>query len=316
MSPQATFIVARFVPRDIHRYSHASAAAVLLAAALNWDVIEKPNRPTILRTGDRKDGVVIEIPDQTNLRFGVFRSWMHKIATHSPEFILPMDVAVKIADTAKLSPDHRRVITDLAEQSVIPDSTPDEPIDGPEATLISREPYMAHLGNATTYQSAASFERIWSDGHRDYECMVCGESFPGPKSLGGHRQKHINAGEAEPIWRDSVRTAVRGKDPDWERIGATPTINGVAPPEPEPEEPEAELPEPEEQPELPLGLEPTPLIDPELQPSDLLTQHFEGLRLYVQEVLLENASLKAQLRKLRSDMAAMFSLMQDLQQPE
>lgn len=206
------FIVAHFVPRDVHRHSHAAGAVVLLAAALDWDIVEKTNRPIVLK----RDDVVIEIPDHTNLRFNVFRSWIRKLATHAPEFVLPVEVVEQIAHATKLSPDHKRILMDLAEQSLVPDSTPDEVVVAAEPTIISRAPYMAHLAGQQTYQSSASYERIWSDGHKDYECQICGRAFATPKGVGGHRQVHIRAGEAESDWQDRVRNAVRGVDPDYE----------------------------------------------------------------------------------------------------
>ena len=294
---KAQFIVARYIPRDIHRYSHASAAAVLLAAALDWDVIERQNKATLLRSADHE--VVIEIPDSQNLRFSVFRSWVRKIATHTPEFILPKEVAEQICDATKLSPDHRRVIMDLAEQSVIPDSTPDEVEEQPPATLVSREPYKAHLKGTTTYESAASYERKWSDGHVDYECMVCAEAFTSPKALGGHRQMHIRNGEAESVWRDQVRSATRGVDPDWE---VTPRENGTEPaPEPEPVAVEAE-PVPEQ----------ALVLETDADAAALLSHAWDAIDGYIRGVLEENARLKRVNAKIRSDMASLVGLMQEM----
>jgi hypothetical protein len=302
---KAEFIVARYIPRDIHRYSHAAAATVLLAAALDWNVIERPNRATLLRSSDGE--VVIEVPDHENLKFNVFRSWIRKLATHTVEFVLPMDVATQIADTAKLGPDHKRVLIDLAEQSVIPDATPDA-IDEPaeEVFLVSREPYKAHLKPSTTYESGASYERIWSDGHRDYECVVCGDAFPSPKSLGGHRQKHIAAGEAEADHKDRIRDSVKGVDPDWVSQHREPATPAEPPAEPEPEVvPEEVVPELEGGPELEPG--------PPVLATELLQHSLDGVIRYVEAVLTENEDLRRRLAKMRADLAAMFSLLEELQ---
>lgn len=283
------FIICTYVPRDVQRFSHACAATVLLAASLDWDIIEKPNKATILRA---HDGTVIELPDHENVRFNVYRSWINKLATHSVEFVLPMDVVTKIADVCKLSRDHTRVIADLAEQSVVPDSTPDGVPVEPPPTIVSREPYMAHYKGINTYQSAASYERIWSDGHKDYECMVCGEAFPSPKSLGGHRQAHIAAGEAEPVWKDSIRDAVRGVDPDWQ-------ITPRSVPEPPPE----------------LPLEP-PVTTVERPTLDRFRANVDELVATAEALIEENESLRRQLAKIRGDFASLVSIIQELQAEE
>src|SRR5262245_20094931 len=133
---QSDFIVARYMPRDIHSFSGPAGAVVLFAASLGWEIIEKKNRPTILRH-DRE--AFVEVPnDRTNLRFSVYRSWINKIATHSPEFVLPMSVVDQIVDVCKLSPDHRRVLADLAEQSLVPDFEPEPEPEPAEPYIVSR----------------------------------------------------------------------------------------------------------------------------------------------------------------------------------
>lgn len=307
------FIVARFVPRSISRYSNAAAGIVLFAAALDWDVLEKPNRATLIRSHvDRS--VVIEVPDNTSLKFSVFRTWIHKIATHAADYVLPLDVVNRICDTAKLSPDHRRVLVELAEESVIKDDeVPDQlPAPAEEPYILTREPYMAHLAHSTTYESAASYKRTWSDGHVDWECVVCGKAFASSKALGGHRQWHIRRGEAEANWQDQVREAARGIDHDWVPTPQQPRTEPAEAPEPQPEPAP-----PEEEPA-------TAVIDFDADvpgPAAELRRALGVLNSYVEPVLAENEALRAEnetLRqanhKIRADLTSLLALIQDLAQ--
>lgn len=161
----------------------------------------------------------------------------------------------------------------------MPDTVPPPPEPEPQpAVVLTREPFMAHMKGGLTYQSAASYKRTWSDGHVDYECVVCGEGFASPRSLGGHRQIHIRAGEVEPNWKDQVRETVRGHDPDH-----------VITPQEHPAEPDVSAPD---------------TAEPEVDHEDvqrLLQESFDLLGSYVQAVLAENAQLKAENTKLRSD---------------
>lgn len=78
--------------------------------------------------------------------------------------------------------------------------------------LMSREPFVARYGTSAgaktvgQYISDSSFERVWEDGYKDYECPLCGRIFGSPKGAGSHRQFHIKSGEVDP------RTG-----PAWER---------------------------------------------------------------------------------------------------
>jgi hypothetical protein len=97
------------------------------------------------------------------------------------------------------------------------------PVDGGEhGKMLSREPFMAHHhSNAKghkgmAYQSDTSFERVWEDGFKDYECMICGQVYAAPRGVGSHRQIHTKRGEipppTEPAWK---RSPIHMIDPDY-----------------------------------------------------------------------------------------------------
>lgn len=117
------------------------------------------------------------------------------------------------------------------------------PHDGqPHGALMSREPYRAHHtvsgSKSQLYESDSSYERVWQDGFKDYECQVCGRIFKSPKAAGSHRQTHYKAGEIDaagrPAWKRSIE---RGVEPAWEPRPERepPTVEGLVFENPPPE---------------------------------------------------------------------------------
>ena len=123
-------------------------------------------------------------------------------------------IAAGVADTERAEGEHLTYhpeITGMTEPEVdvyLVDDPADAlnfepPFDGQEhGELISRESFHAHYsgtskGTGYTYQSVTSFERIWEDGYKDYECQVCGKVYGSSRAVGSHRQVHTKAGEVK-----------------------------------------------------------------------------------------------------------------------
>jgi hypothetical protein len=153
---------------------------------------------------------------------------------------------------------------------------------GDHGEIVSREPFHAHYSGHTgygamTYQSEVSLERVWADGYRDYECTFCGKAFKTPRSVGGHRQVHTKAGEAEAIGAQPWKRpgAIKGRDTEWSMTKqARPTAETVEFVEELPPT-KAELHEQEE----PKPIEPVRTValdhDPEYKALDIVYQIIE-----------------------------------------
>ena len=189
---------------------------------------------------------------------------------------------------------------------------------GHHGELLSRQPYMAHhnkfKGRVRTYQSDTSYERVWADGYKDYECMICGKAVPTPRGAGGHIQIHGRKNALPPV----KRATKTGFDDAWQ-------VREVKPkpaPEPEPE-PSSQLEAPEPEPEVVF---PTPPVtDPawgaEFGAEPVLTNATDsfilgqiaalvapGLVAKVDALEVENQQLRARLDEVEGEFDAFLEL--------
>lgn len=225
-------------------------ALVLLAASLGWNVIQKVNNPIALVA---RDGMQRRLPTNTSVRMSVFQTALSSIILHSGDRVATPALVDAIVAMTKVDRDHERRMRlaigetaeehrqrlaneKVAEQKRQPDEhltqrieVPTEPEQEPvsfeppadgrnHGALISRKPFVAHHAVSTkgskAYVSDSSFERIWQDGFKDYECQICGRIFKAAKGAGSHRQIHIRAGEVEggtAAWQRSQQF----DDPNW-----------------------------------------------------------------------------------------------------
>ena len=118
------------------------------------------------------------------------------------------------------------------------------PFDGQDhGKLISRLPYMATYHSSRKragikYASETSYERVWEDGYKDYECMVCGVVKGTPQAVGSHKQIHVKAGIIEASPPSAVMSRTKGVPipyPSTSPLVAEPAAPAaVPPPEPTP----------------------------------------------------------------------------------
>lgn len=75
-------------------------------------------------------------------------------------------------------------------------------------TIVTREPFVGKFSRANTENPSNKI--TFSDGSVKYECVICGEMFGDPRAIGGHRIKHIRAGEAtQATWTGQRHAAGR-----------------------------------------------------------------------------------------------------------
>ena len=97
------------------------------------------------------------------------------------------------------------------------------PADGNEhGEVVKRGPFIAtvHSNDSSggyVYESQSSFERIWSDGYYDYECMICTAAYPSAKGVGSHRQVHVKYDGAEGLVQAEVIKASKRRPTEEER---------------------------------------------------------------------------------------------------
>jgi len=97
------------------------------------------------------------------------------------------------------------------------------PADGNEhGEVVKRGPFIAtvhsnDLSGGYVYESQSSFERIWSDGYYDYECMICTAAYPSAKGVGSHRQVHVKYDGAEGLVQAEVIKASKRRPTEEER---------------------------------------------------------------------------------------------------
>lgn len=76
---------------------------------------------------------------------------------------------------------------------------------GEHGEVVSREPYQAVKASSNTttvrYVSDTSYQRTWTDGYVDYECMKCAKAFTTSKGAGAHSQIHGAAPGLKPWQR-------------------------------------------------------------------------------------------------------------------
>jgi hypothetical protein len=222
--------VTQITPVDLAKVRDPGMRALtLLAASLGWNVIQKVNQPIVLVA---RNGTQRRLPTNTSVRMSVFQAALSTIMVHTEDREATPELVDLIVRETKLDREHQRRLrlaigetteehrTRLAneraaEQKRQPDEhltqTPvmpateelvslEPPVDGENhGALMSRKPFMArhqtYRDKSHTYESDASFERVWQDGFKDYECRFCGRVFRHPKGAGAHQQIHTKSGE-------------------------------------------------------------------------------------------------------------------------
>lgn len=112
----------------------------------------------------------------------------------------PVTQRLEIPEEAWVSDEQLRSEIPVYEPPAVENVSATVPADDkPHGKLIDRHPFMARhqrSGNKSRqYVSDSSFERVWEDGYKDYECTVCGKAYTTPKGVGSHRQFHMQSGE-------------------------------------------------------------------------------------------------------------------------
>jgi hypothetical protein len=87
----------------------------------------------------------------------------------------------------------------------------------PEELEFIERPALAHMSSGVAYESKAAVEREWPDGRRTIHCNICYEELSSIRAVGGHRRKHVQAGETSALAGPDYprREDAVGVDPDW-----------------------------------------------------------------------------------------------------
>jgi hypothetical protein len=212
-------------PFDFSKVRDNSITALaMLAVCLGWNVLQKTGQPLQLMA---RDGHQLRLPTNTGVRIGVLQGYLSSIMTHTEAVersLITPELVDELVDTFKLNREFERRLRDASGETVqqhrertkakVVEPEP-EPINAPITVdhtlgpvprpevrhIVSRKPfqarYQATVKGAKLYQSKVSNELIWSDGTKEYECVICGHVFSTPKGAGSHHQKHVRAGEAK-----------------------------------------------------------------------------------------------------------------------
>jgi hypothetical protein len=229
----------------------------MLAASLGWNVIQKINNPIALvsRDGTQRRLPTNTSVRMSVFQSALSQIMVHTEGWEAtPELIdaivketkVDRDHERRLRLAIGESPaEHKARLANerAAEQKRVPDEhltqTPPEitgmglpeelvsfepPADGQKhGALMSREPFMAHhqtgRGRTHIYESDSSYERVWQDGYKDYECRICGKVFRAAKGAGSHRQVHLKSGEIPRSDKAAWQRAATVEVPigDWEK---------------------------------------------------------------------------------------------------
>jgi hypothetical protein len=229
----------------------------LLAAALGWDLVQRPKQPAQLVS---PDGQRRNMPTDTGVRQSVFWSLIASIIGHSADaHKLPSaDLVDRIVKESGMSAAHAQALKAKVDRlASIGKSEPEEeaeetveeekvlnPLDLPrlegeppepftEFVPIERtEPTVNHAGDGGQYISEIMdtiIRQLAADGDEQitYRCKVCGLEFETKRGCGAHYQRHVQAGEAEATAGN--KRVIINKIPDYVPTEIhTPRVEGLS----------------------------------------------------------------------------------------
>jgi hypothetical protein len=217
-------------PLDVSDIKDAGMQGVVaLATACKWNVLRKTNKPIMLRS---RNGTTLAIPTDTSIRFSVFIQRLHSVARDSITVVITPELIEQIITRFKLDHDHAREFRKIVEADIPHEEEPMNepepvyqrpvptratrgmPMPSPDATVVEREPWVAHGSDGRQYVSEASYRRVWSDGAVDYECTFCGEAYLTGHACSAHFGYHVKRGERP---KQGERQYVGEVDREWLR---------------------------------------------------------------------------------------------------